>query len=744
MIVAFPVCVKDQGIAYESLRWMKEMGDDYRHHQMVLVASSTVSDSVVDDMVHSAKDAGFTPITLLRMKDEQAGWPAGPNMMFRAMAEHARKSASGSFLWLEPDAVPLCSGWLDKLEGEYRSCKKPFMGVVYDKPFPHMTGVGIYPHDIARYNRYVLGQQRMPFDVVRPDLTIRHLHQTSLIHHEWGDSKTNVPWTFDTAESVERIREGAVIFHRCKDGSLLHRLRERTYGEQPKPTHGDEVEVKVRERLQLTNVTLWSSVWSDNREILGKVIRVLRYCHSLCNFQRIALFTCIPPDQPDFPLDIVQIPKIGMDGWNIFVNRIVPLAIDSEFAMSVHEDGFPTDVSMWRKEFLGYDYIGAPWKDGVVGNGGFNIESRKLFKAKLRIPFSNPAIPSDFFVCRNNRARLEQEGIRFAPAALASLFSRETVETGKPSFGFHGRNHNRPAYNTGWSLIEKSELEDKTTVALVYIHVPWSEEHLKQTRSFVESYRKFPPGIRHRTIVVSQKQPIAEDYRRLFSNFPDVTFVTHDNSGHDIGAYIAVAKTIPDDMMMCVGTSTFFNAPGWLARMVQAWRKHGPGLYGTNATYEVSPHMNTTGFLCPPSLLATYPIPVNENRSRYDFEHGPNALWKLASQNGITVKLVTWDGEYGWTQWRKPANGFRRGDQSNCVTMWHHHLDFVAASYETRKVMEKSADTIIDPLYADLADCSTDGKSTTIADIGRIAMLAKKSESLFARCFGNCLAKKQP
>ena len=35
--------------------------------------------------------------------------------------------------------------------------------------------------------------------------------------------------------------------------------------------------------------------------------------------------------------------------------------IHTDYAMSVHADGFIVHPEMWRDEFLKYDYIGAPW-----------------------------------------------------------------------------------------------------------------------------------------------------------------------------------------------------------------------------------------------------------------------------------------------------------------------------------------------------------------------------------------------
>lgn len=210
---------------------------------------------------------------------------------------------------------------------------------------------------------------------------------------------------------------------------------------------------------ELPKVTLFSCCWSDNDDFLDRTARVLRYCQKQFRFGHTILFC---HRQPAIALDdteFIQIPALtGLDQWSILVNKIIPPYIETEFAMSVHEDGFPLAAELWDDRFLDYDYIGAPWQDGVVGNGGFNIESSRLLDLKLSLPFCElPPIAADYWVCRRHRERLEKEGIKFAPRWLALKFSTETNGNQWPSFGFHHRKYCPEKYHYGWSLIEASE-----------------------------------------------------------------------------------------------------------------------------------------------------------------------------------------------------------------------------------------------------------------------------------------------
>lgn len=161
------------------------------------------------------------------------------------------------------------------------------------------------------------------------------------------------------------------------------------------------------------------------------------------------------------------------------------------------------------------------------------------------------------------------------------------------------------------------------------------------------------------------------DTRLLFSPL-NPRFVEHDNSGQDIGLFQMLAITSQADMMACYGESAYFHREGWLLRMVEAWKRNGPGLYASNTSNQVRPHVQTSGFACPVMLIREYPVKVNTKADRYAFEHGENCITHQAVRSGFPVMLVTWGGEYNATIWRQPENVYRKGDQSNCLCFNNH------------------------------------------------------------------------
>lgn len=237
------------------------------------------------------------------------------------------------------------------------------------------------------------------------------------------------------------------------------------------------------------------------------------------------------------------------------------------------------------------------------------------------------------------------------------------------------------------------------TATLVIIHVN-DNQHREQARKLVQSYHLHPPGAEHRTIIVCQDGQPTDEMLKLFDTLPDATLYHHDDTGQDIGAYIAVARIIGTPLMVCFGGSTFVRREGWMKRMVEAFGKYGPGLYGPTASYQISPHLNTTGFWCHPDLLAECGRKIVTRHDRYEFEHGADAFWKhVQFKMGLPVKMVTFDGEYDWQDWRTPPEIYHRGGQTACLTHFRHMLNYQLASPRRKLEYERDANTLTDTAF---------------------------------------------
>ena len=173
------------------------------------------------------------------------------------------------------------------------------------------------------------------------------------------------------------------------------------------------------------------------------------------------------PDTIDVPVTWIKVDpiKVYNEDYSHITLKICPEVCVEEHNLIIHPDGFAVNREAWTDEFLEYDYIGACWGDGTVGNGGFCLRSRKLYDAFISIGVKNSTndyqdyindsfyyvitetgekfIPEDNIICKVHREKLEKEyGIKFAPLHIANQFSIErnysSVWLGK-SLGFHGK-----------------------------------------------------------------------------------------------------------------------------------------------------------------------------------------------------------------------------------------------------------------------------------------------------------------
>ena len=134
---------------------------------------------------------------------------------------------------------------------------------------------------------------------------------------------------------------------------------------------------------------------------------------------------------------ICRKPIHSLENYCRFIVKDLLIQVQTSHVLVAQWDGYVLNDEAWQNEWLDYDYIGAVWPDGIIGNGGFSLRSRRLLEALQDKRFEAPFYPEDEKICRNWRPALESEfGMKFAPPEVASAFS---VEGGRYTgqFGFH-------------------------------------------------------------------------------------------------------------------------------------------------------------------------------------------------------------------------------------------------------------------------------------------------------------------
>ncbi len=237
ILVVIPFYKGDYNQAKDLLEWINDLGE-VKNNSCLLLADikMPIADiNVLRDIAQKCfKDVAVTT-TPHSLPNEK--WPIGPNWMFQTACEYVYKNTANPFLWLEPDALPLKRGWLAEMEDEYNCCGKPFMGAVVHSsgqdglPGDHLTGVAIYPNNAHEYLK-VNYNKREAFDMTSAPIVIPHTHHTDLHYHFWGKKDLSPVFKADRSPDnpkntllLKTIPEEAVIFHRCKNDSLLKLLR---------------------------------------------------------------------------------------------------------------------------------------------------------------------------------------------------------------------------------------------------------------------------------------------------------------------------------------------------------------------------------------------------------------------------------------------------------------------------------------------------------------------------------------
>lgn len=176
-------------------------------------------------------------------------------------------------------------------------------------------------------------------------------------------------------------------------------------------------------------------------------LRTIEYNSKLLNFGKVKLLT--NKDLKSNNIEIINNIEIKNKGeYSNFILKKLYEYIDTSHCLIIQTDGFIINPDLWNFDWLEFDYIGAPWHGGLVGNGGFSLRSKKILELCSSLCLSKPSKlcnhAEDNVICRNFRKELEENYcIKFAPLDIASKFSQECpndkTEAEYKTFGFHGK-----------------------------------------------------------------------------------------------------------------------------------------------------------------------------------------------------------------------------------------------------------------------------------------------------------------
>lgn len=227
MVVLLPVCYKDADAALRNLDWIRELDGQVDYHCVV----SHDTSFNVNEVLEKAKLAFKTVSECVYPPPKHGGWPGPENKAWQAAALHVLFKLKQPWFWWEQDAVPIKPGWISAIEHDYRQCVQPFMGALCTiKGASHLTGVAVYPPNVPQLSPNMMMATRVPFDAVGDKEVMAKAWITPRIQV----NNTRDLETWSKPEDLERIKPETVIYHRCKDASLLNALRASFNQPEPK------------------------------------------------------------------------------------------------------------------------------------------------------------------------------------------------------------------------------------------------------------------------------------------------------------------------------------------------------------------------------------------------------------------------------------------------------------------------------------------------------------------------------
>lgn len=233
-------------------------------------------------------------------------------------------------------------------------------------------------------------------------------------------------------------------------------------------------------------------------------------------------------------------------------------------------------------------------------------------------------------------------------------------------------------------------------VLYIYISKPSEPNHPDFDsihQRFVSTYKKHFPKTDHLLMPVIYRGEKDEKAVQTFSGL-NVQFAHYPVSlnGFDIGAFIHVGSTLDCDLVIGLNSQVHFYRDGWLERLAEAHTKHPRAILGPWGSYERSPHIRGPCMAFPPWLIRQYPYRIDSREACYKAESGEWNMTRWATLQGYGTWMVTWNEILSQHEWRKPANCFRRGNQSDCLMWERHSLVWFNASPQDKLNLSRSAD----------------------------------------------------
>jgi len=208
-------------------------------------------------------------------------------------------------------------------------------------------------------------------------------------------------------------------------------------------------------KIKVPDITL---VATDCTNKINETVKVLIDSSEKMDFGAIKLLSHQKLDNLPEYIQFEEIDKLDtINKYNYFMFIELGNHIQTSYAMTIQHDAGILHPELFDKNWLNFDYLGAPWKivensymanngeRARVGNGGFSLRSKLLMNIPKKHAWSlrqeQGYANEDGNVCCYWRKELLELGIKYSPVEVAAHFSYENPvpenQGIKKFFGYH-------------------------------------------------------------------------------------------------------------------------------------------------------------------------------------------------------------------------------------------------------------------------------------------------------------------
>lgn len=216
MAIVLPIARFDWNLAVKWLTWFNLI-EPTNKRPVIAYCSPDLKEAELSAL-RNTKVAGLKVVV---GEHKEIGYFGTPNQVIKGALTWMVGNLHGwATLWCEADTVAMAPGWADRIEEEYMGCGRPFMGDIYRGAgaVPHMTGNAVYHPKWRMFapSLAALGTEECGWDTLCAHDTLPRAHASKTIQQVW---RPPLPITGNWV--TENVRKEAMLFHQCKDGSLI-------------------------------------------------------------------------------------------------------------------------------------------------------------------------------------------------------------------------------------------------------------------------------------------------------------------------------------------------------------------------------------------------------------------------------------------------------------------------------------------------------------------------------------------